>query len=80
MWTEADKKFLRSLRVQVDRPLAPLPPLPRFRVLPIAIKGWYRVIDAQRRSKPVCDFGPENFPDPRLAAEDYARQLNEAER
>lgn len=38
--------------------------------------GWYRVVDGVRR-RPMLDFGPWNFPDPREAAEDVARQMND---
>lgn len=76
MWTEADRRFLRSLRIAADDLPPPLLPLPRFRAVPTALTGWYRVVDGLRR-RPVWDFGPENFADPRAAAEDAARQMNE---
>ena len=75
MWTENDKRFLRSLRITSDQPPTPLPPLPRFRAVPTAMTGWYRVVDGKRR-RPMVDFGPENFSDPMAAAEDTARQMN----
>jgi hypothetical protein len=74
MWTEADRRLLRSMRIECDAPPPPLPPLPRFRAVPTGLTGWYRVVDGVR---PMLDFGPENFRDPRAAAEDSARQLNE---
>lgn len=75
MWTEDDKRFLRSMRIKADAPPTALPPLPRYRAVPTALAGWYRVVDGRRR-RPVEDFGPENFKDPRAAAEDVARQMN----
>lgn len=78
MLTESDRRFLRSLRITADDMPAPLPRLPRFRAVPTAVRGWYRVVDGVRR-KAVEDFGPENFKDPRAAAEDVARQMNERE-
>lgn len=76
MWTNDDRRFLRSLRIAADQPPPSLPPLPRFRVVPTPMKGWYRILDGGRR-RAVLDFGPEHFCDPRAAAEDYARQLND---
>lgn len=76
MWSTSDKRFLRSMGIAIDAPPTPLPPLPRFYVVPTALPGWYRVMDWRRR-KPMCDFGPEHFKDPRAAAEDYARQMND---
>lgn len=76
MWTKKDQAFLRSLGIQAGDPPPALPPLPRFRVVPIAMKGWYRIVDGVRR-RPFLDFSPEHFPDPRAAAEDDARQQNE---
>lgn len=78
MFTESDRRFLRSLRIRADAMPPPLPRLPRFRAVPTAVSGWYRVIDGVRR-RAVEDFGPENFKDPRAAAEDVARQMNERE-
>lgn len=74
MWGPADMQFLRSMRIAATNPPAPLP---RFRVEPTKLPGWYRVIDAAVRYKPVNDFGPDSFSDPRGAAEDLARQRNE---
>lgn len=73
MWTKADEKYLRSMRVVATDPPAPLP---RFRVEPSDVEGWYRVVDALRKFKPAFDFGTD-WRDPRAAAEDLARQLNE---
>lgn len=77
MWTTDDRRFLRSMRIASDGEGPPaLPPLPRFVVVPTAVNGWYRINDRVRR-RPFLDFGPENFPDPRAAAEDEAQRLNE---
>ena len=73
MWTKADETFLRRMRIA---PVDPPTPLPRFRVEPAEIDGWYRVIDAVRSFETKSEFGPP-FKDPRAAAEDLARQLNE---
>lgn len=73
MWTKADERFLRSMRiVAADAP----PALPRFRVEQSAIEGEYTVIDSLRHFKAAFDFGTD-WQDPRAAAEDLARQLNE---
>lgn len=73
MWSKPDTAFLRSLRILATDPP---PPLPRFRVEPGDIEGWYRVIDALRQYRSAFEFGPD-WKDPRAAAEDLARQLNE---
>jgi hypothetical protein len=72
-WSVSDKKFLRSLRVVADEPAAPSL---RFVVERGKNVGEFNVIDRQRRSRStVCT--PAAFADPRAAAEDIARQLNE---
>jgi len=74
-WTKADATFLRSLRVAWS---GPPPPLPRFRVEPSAVDDeGYRVIDTWRKFRSVVECGPKEFKDPRAAAEDVARQMNE---
>lgn len=76
MWTKDDLRLLRSMRIDAaDPPEA----LPRFRVEPGDIDGWYRVIDVVRGFRPSFDFGPD-WQDPRAAAEDLAGQLNEKHR
>lgn len=73
MWTKADERFLRTLRIESTHPPAPLP---RFRVEPSDVEGEYRVVDALRQYRPTFDFGTD-WKDPRAAAEDLAAQLNE---
>lgn len=73
MWTKADEKVLRSMRIEATDPPAPLP---RFRVEPSEVEGEYQVVDSLRHFKPAFDFGTD-WTDPRAAAEDLARQLNE---
>lgn len=67
-WSRDDRAFLRSLRIAAADPP---PPLPRFRVEPSDVAGWQ-----YRRLRSVVGLC-EAFPDPRAAAEDLARQLNE---
>ena len=73
MWTRTDERFLRSMRIRSTDPPAALP---RFRVEPSRVAGRYLVIDAERDFKPVADVGAKDFPDPRAAAEELARQRN----
>lgn len=75
MWAKDDSTFLRSIGIAVDQPATPLPPLPRFRAMPGAQKGWYRVVDGSLR-KPLLDFSPRSFKEPRLEAESFARMMN----
>lgn len=72
MWTQVDLRFLRSLRIESDA----IAPLGRFRVEPSDVEGEYRVIDSLRKYRAAFDFGTD-WQDPRGAAEDLARQLNE---
>jgi hypothetical protein len=72
MWSIADQRFLRSLRIASTNPPAPLP---RFRVEVSEIEGGYRVVDALRKFRTTHEVGQE-FADPRAAAEDIAAQLN----
>jgi hypothetical protein len=73
MWTLNDQRFLRSLRIVADDPAAASP---RFVVEPGAHEGEFVVIDRQRRTTAIV-FTPRAFREPRPAAEDLARQLNE---
>ena len=73
MWSTNDKRFLRSLRIEQDEPA---PPSPRFVVEPGVNDGDFVVVDRKRRTTAIV-FTPRAFRDPRPAAEDLARQLNE---
>lgn len=72
MWTKADEKLLRQLRIERGDPPAPLP---RFQVVVSEIEGEYQVIDRHRQYRASFDFGPD-WPDPREAAERWADRLN----
>lgn len=76
-WSIADKRFLRALRIVAD---APAPPLPRFVVEPGMNAGEFVLVDRVGRGRyagATTVFTPASFPDPRAAAEDVARQMNE---
>lgn len=76
-WWVSDAQFLRSLRIVAD---APAPPLPRFVVEPGAHEGEFLVIDRYARSRyagAATVFTPACFKNPRAAADDVARQMNE---
>lgn len=76
-WWKSDQEFLRSLRIVADDPA---PPLPRFVVEPGVNEGEFLVIDRVARSRyagATTVFTPRCFKDPRAAAEDVARQMNE---
>lgn len=75
-WSVTDRRFLRSLRVVAD---APAPPSPRFVVEPGVIDGECQVVDREGRFSAHI-FGPKAFRDPKTAAEDFARQMNEKHR
>jgi len=74
MWTLADQKFLRSLRITPD---AQPPPLPRFRVEAGTVDGEYHVIDQLRKYRVAFVFGVEWKGKARAAAEQLAGELNE---
>lgn len=81
-WSISDKRFLKSLEIATTDPPAPLP---RFRVEPSDVAGryWvYQVIEKGKRTAvlTVADVGSPEFPDPRAAAEEIARQKNEEHR
>lgn len=76
-WAEDDRAFLRSLRIEANEP-APTPSH-RFVVEPGVIDGEFHVVDRQKRSKDHI-FGPPAWKQPREAAEDFARQMNEKHR
>lgn len=76
-WWVSDQRFLRSMRIVAD---APAPPLPRFVVEPGANDGEFLVVDRVARGRyagATTVFTPRCFQDPRAAAEDVARQMNE---
>jgi len=56
--------------------MEPAPPSPRFVVEPGKVPGEYNMVDRLRRSR-VTVFTPSAFKNPRAAAEDVARQMNE---
>lgn len=72
MWTEADRRFLRSMRI--DGGEGP-PPLTRFVVEPGTTDGEFHVVDRRKRFADHV-FGT-GWTDPRAAAEDFARQMND---
>ena len=77
MWSKTDARFLHSLRIVAD---APAPPLPRFVVEPGVNAGEYILVDRVGRGRyagAATVFTPSSFADPRAAAEDVARQMNE---
>lgn len=76
-WSVSDKRFLRSMRIVAD---APAPPLPRFVVEPGMNEGEFVLVDRHGRGRYAAAttvFTPASFQDPRAAAEDVARQMNE---
>ena len=73
VWTLNDRRFLRSMRIASSDPPDPLP---RFRVEPSRVEGYYAIVDAERKWRSTFEFGGKEFPDPRAAAENYAAQLN----
>lgn len=76
-WTLTDRRFLRSLRIVAD---APAPPSPRFVVEPWMNPGEFVLVDRVglgRSAGAMTVFTPSSFKDPRAAAEDVARQMNE---
>lgn len=75
-WSINDKRFLRSLRIVAD---APAPASPRFVVMAGKHAGEYNVVDRLNRCADHV-FTPDNFDDPKAAADDFAQQLNEKHR
>ena len=76
-WTVDDRRFMRSLRIVADDPA---PPLPRFVVEPGMNVGEYILIDRYARGRyagGATVFTPKSFENPRAAADDVARQMNE---
>ncbi len=74
MWTVNDRRFLKSLRIEPDEP----PPAPRrYHAEPGVIEGEYVIVDKGRKPFGIRHMRLTNFPDPRAAAADIARQLNE---
>lgn len=72
VWTKADARYLKSLRVEVDDPP---PALPRFQVEPIA-DGEYQVIDALLKHRATHTISAQ-FENPRAVAEAIADELNQ---
>lgn len=72
MWTLADKRYLRALKVQADDPP---PPLPRFQVVP-AQAGEYEVIDRLVKFRATHTIAA-TFDNPRAVAEAIADALNQ---
>lgn len=72
MWTENDKRYLRSLRIVSSDPPSPLP---RFQVETAAVEGEYQVIDRLIQFRATHTIAA-TFNDPRSVADAIATELN----
>lgn len=73
IWSNSDKRYLRSLRVEsIDPPH----PLPRFQVEPAEMEGEYRVFDRLDKYRETHIIAA-HFDNPRAMAEAIASELNE---
>lgn len=73
VWSNSDKRYLRSLRIEFENPPQPLP---RFQVEPSETEGEYSVIDRLNQYRETHVIAA-HFENPREMADAIANELNE---